>query len=379
MLRTPALQATLLLSALACVAALPAAAAETAARSLEIGAPAPDFNLPGVDGRNYSLKDFAPAKVLCVIFNCNHCPTAQAYEDRIKKLHADYKDKGVAVVVISPNDPQALRLDELGYTEFSDSFDEMKLRAKDHGFEFPYLYDGETQAASHAYGVLATPHVYIFDQSRKLRYSGGIDNSDIHEVTSNYARDAIEDLLAGRPVAKEKSRVFGCSTKWSDKRADAKKSLEKYAAEPVDLKTIDAAGVKELVKNDSKKLRVINVWATWCGPCVNELPEFVTMNHMYRKRKFEMVTISVDAANRRDTALEMLRQLHVSSTNYLFTGGDPNALAEVLDAKWEGPVPYTLIVEPGGKVLYRHTGEIDPLEVKRTIVNYIGRTYAGER
>src|SRR5262249_22936609 len=148
-------------------------------KTLPIGATAPDFRLPGVDGREYSLKDFADARVLVVVFTCNHCPTAQAYEDRIIRLHADYKDKGVALAAISPNDPKAVRLDELGYTDLSDSFEEMKLRAKDRKFAFPYLYDGETQKTSIAYGVLATPQVYIFDGERKLRYVGPIDNSDI--------------------------------------------------------------------------------------------------------------------------------------------------------------------------------------------------------
>src|SRR5438445_5333293 len=95
--------------------------------TLDIGESAPDFKLPGVDGKTYTLKDFADAKILCIIFTCNHCPTAQAYEQRIIKLHADYKDKGVALVAISPNDPKAVRLDELSYTDLSDSFDEMKL------------------------------------------------------------------------------------------------------------------------------------------------------------------------------------------------------------------------------------------------------------
>src|SRR6185295_17306300 len=140
---------------------------------------------------------------------------------------------------ISPNDPQALRLDELGYTEFSDSFDEMKLRAKDQGFEFPYLYDGDTQKTSLDYGVLATPQVYLFDQDRKLRYVGRIDDSDVKTVTSHDARNAIDALLAGKPVPVEKTRTFGCSTKWSDKRPDAVKSLEKWDKEPVELKTLD--------------------------------------------------------------------------------------------------------------------------------------------
>jgi thiol-disulfide isomerase/thioredoxin len=111
-------------------------------KSLAIGDAAPDFNLPGVDGKDYSLASFADARLLMIVFTCNHCPTAQAYEERIAKLHEDYRGKGMALVAISPNDPLAVRLDELGYTEFGDSFEEMKLRAKAQKFEFPYLYDG---------------------------------------------------------------------------------------------------------------------------------------------------------------------------------------------------------------------------------------------
>jgi hypothetical protein len=119
-------------------------------KTLPIGSAAPDFHLPGVDGKTYSLKDFADAKVLMVIFTCNHCPTAQAYEGRVARLHADYRDKGVAVVAISPNDPAAVRLDELGYTDLGDSFEDMKIRANDHQFAYPYLYVGETQATAKA-------------------------------------------------------------------------------------------------------------------------------------------------------------------------------------------------------------------------------------
>src|SRR5262249_14944264 len=149
-----------------------------------------------------------------------HCPTAQAYEDRILNLHADYKDKGVALVAISPNDPLAVRLDELGYTDLSDSIDEMKLRAKERKFTFPYLYDGETQKTSFAYGVLATPQVFIFDRARKLRYVGRIDDAEIKEIHSHDTRNALDALLAGRPAPVETTRVFGCSTKWADKRED---------------------------------------------------------------------------------------------------------------------------------------------------------------
>ena len=357
----------------------PATADPPGLKTLPIGAAAPDFKLPGVDGRDYSLKDFADARLLVILFTCNHCPTAQAYEDRIIRLHADYKDKGVALVAISPNDPRAVRLDELGYTDLSDSFEEMKLRAKERKYAFPYLYDGETQKTSLAYGVLATPQVFVFDRERKLRYVGRIDDSDVKEVQSHDTRNALGALLAGKPVPVETTRVFGCSTKWADKREDAKKSLEKWDKEPVTLETLDEAGVAKLAKNEGDKLLLVNVWATWCGPCVEELPEFVTMNRMYRRRDFKLITISLDEPEKKDAALKILREQHVAVTNYLSTVKDKDRFADLLDREWAGPLPHTLVIAPGGKVLYRKTGSIDPLEVKRAVVSYLGRTYAAKK
>jgi peroxiredoxin len=347
-------------------------------KPLAIGAAAPEFQLPGVDGKDYSLKSFAEARLLLVVFTCNHCPTAQAYEDRIIKLNADYKDKGVALVAISPNDPKAVRLDELGYTDVGDSFADMKLRAKERKFAFPYLYDGDKQDAARAYGVMATPQVYLFDRERKLQYVGRIDDSDVKTVTSHDTRNAIEALLADKPVPVPTTRVFGCSTKWADKQADAVKSLEKWDQEPVKLEPLDEAGVAKLVKNEGKKLLLINVWASWCGPCVAELPEFVTMNRMYRRRNFELITISIDDPAKKEDALKVLREKKVALTNYISTVPKADKLADLLDKDWPGPVPYTLLIAPDGKVLYRKTGAIEPLEVRRAVVDFLGRTYAGD-
>jgi peroxiredoxin len=340
-----------------------------------MGSAAPDFHLPGVDGRTYSLKDFESAKVLVIIFTCNHCPTAQAYQERIAQLHSDFRDKGVSLVAISPNDPQAVRLDELGYTDLSDSFEEMKIRAKDANFAYPYLYDGDTQETAKAYGVLATPHVYIFDAERKLRYNGRIDDSEVKTVTSQDARNAINALLEGRTVPVATTRVFGCSTKWSDKREDAKRSLERWDSEPVTLEKIDLAGVTKLAKNDTKKLLLVNLWASWCGPCVAEQSELVTMNRMYRKRDFQMVTISMDDPDKEEAALKTLKENHLSATNMILNTDNLDKFAEAIDKEWQGPVPYTLLIAPGGKVIYRKSGPIDPLEVKRAVVDYLGRTY----
>jgi peroxiredoxin len=342
--------------------------------TLPIGSAAPDFHLPGVDGKTYSLADFAQAKVLVVIFTCNHCPTAQAYEGRIARLQAEYHDKGLAVVAISPNNAAAVRLDELGFTDLGDSFEDMKVRAKDHSYNYPYLYDGETQATAKAYGVLATPHVYIFDADRKLRYVGRFDDAEVKAVKSHDARNAVAALLAGKPVPVPTTRVFGCSTKWAEKEADARRSLAKWSAEPVTLEPIDLAGVAKLAKNDTKKLLLVNLWATWCGPCVAELPELVTMNRMYRTRNFQLVTISMDDLAKRDEASRVLKENLVAASNFILQVDDRDKFAEALDQEWPGPVPYTLLIAPGGKVLYRKTGAIDPLEVKRAIVSWLGRT-----
>jgi len=344
-------------------------------KTLEIGAEAPDFKLPGVDGKTYTLKDFAGAKVLVVIFTCNHCPTAQAYEGRIAKLVADYRDKGVAVVAISPNDPLAVRLDELGYTDLDDSFESMKIRAKDAKINYPYLYDGDTQETAKAYGVLATPHVFIFDQGRKLQYVGRFDDAEVKTVKSHDAINAVDALLAGKPVPVVKTRVFGCSTKWSDKQADAKKSLAKWDMEPVTLEPLDLTGAAKLGRNDGKSLLLVNLWATWCGPCVAELDEFVTLNRMYRGRNFQLVSISLDDRDQEADALKVLREHHYAAKNYVLHTDDRDKFAEVLDKEWPGPIPYTTLIAPGGKVLYRKSGPIEPLELRKAIVGYLKRTY----
>jgi peroxiredoxin len=343
---------------------------------LDIGASAPDFSLPGVDGRNYKLSDFAEANVLMVVFYANHCPTAQAYEDRIKQIAADYKSKGVAVVAISCNDPMSVRLDELGYTDLSDSFEEMKLRADEHKFNFSYLYDGKTQSVSLAYGPVSTPHVFIFDKERKLQYTGAIDNSeDPSKVKKSVARDAIDALLEGREITVKKVKPFGCSVKWADKRASVLKGLADWAKEPVGVNVIDVNDVREIMKNNSGKLRVLNVWATWCAPCVIEMPELVNINRMYRARAFEMVTISADMADKKDAVQAFLKDRQLSCTNYLIKSDDRPEFVDAVDKNWQGAIPYTVIIKPGGEVIYRHTGPIDPLEVRKAIIGYLGRYY----
>jgi thiol-disulfide isomerase/thioredoxin len=350
--------------------------APQAVKTLDIGDKAPDFNLPGIDGRRYTLSNFDKADILVIVFTCNHCPTAQAYENRIKKLAADYRNKGVALVAISPNDPRAVRLDELGYSDMSDSFAEMKIRAKDMAYNFPYLYDGDEQKVSRSYGPQSTPHVFIFDKDRKLRYAGRVDDSEKPQfVKSEDARRAIDALLAGRAVPVAKTPTIGCSIKWSSKRESVKQAFENWAKEDVTLETIDLKGVQKLIKNDSGKLRVIGLWTSWSRPSVDQLAELVTANRMYRRRDFEMITISIDSPGRKNAVLSLLKQKQASCWNYIFDGQDTYSLMTTIDKSLLGGIPYVVLVRPGGEVIYRALGVADPHELKKAIVGYVGRYY----
>jgi thiol-disulfide isomerase/thioredoxin len=347
--------------------------------TLPVGAKAPAFSLKGIDGKIYTLASFSKYKILVIIFTCNHCPTAQAYEDRIIQLAKDYHPKNVGIVAVNPNDPAAVRLDELGYTDMGDSYKEMKLRAAQKKFNFPYLYDGAAEAMAKAYGPVATPHVFIFDKGRKLRYQGRIDDVEKPTKTPNSfdTRNAIEELLQGKEVTVKTTKVFGCSIKWAEKKDWTKKGFEDWGKEPVSLEPIDEAGVKDLLKNNSGKLRLINVWATWCGPCIVEFPEFVTINRMYRGRDFEFISICLDDPAKKEKALKFLKEKQASNKNYIFNIDDKYALIEAVDPKWQGALPYTLIVEPGGKIVYAKQDLIDPAKIKKLVVDnpVIGRYY----
>lgn len=343
-------------------------------KTLEIGQSAPDFSLPGIDGKTYTLGDFR-SDILVIIFTCNHCPTAQTYEDRIIKLVDQYSSKGVGFVAISPNDPQSVRLDELGYTDLGDDLEDMKIRAEYKGFNFPYLYDGDTQETSRKYGPVATPHVFIFDKERKLKYAGRVDDSEegITADTKHDMKDAIEALLAGKTPETQTTKTFGCSIKWADKREPVEQYYEQIYNEAVSLDSIDTDGIRQLIKNDSENLRLINVWATWCGPCVIEFPELVKINFMYRHRGFELITISADNPAKYDQVLKFLQKNSASCKNYLFDKYNKYALIEAVNPNWQGAIPYTLLIKPGGEVLYVAQDQIDPLEIKREIVKVLGR------
>ena len=347
--------------------------------TLALGSAAPDFSLPGIDGKTHTLAEYSKARLLAVVFTCNHCPTAQLYETRIKKLVDDFGARDVAFVAIEPNDPQAIRLSELGYTDVSDSLEEMKVRAAYRHFNFPYLYDGDTQGVSRAYGPKATPHVFIFDSARKLRYEGRVDDSQRAAlVKSSDARNALEALLAGKPVPEPHTPAFGCSTKWKSKIDSQMEETKKYEAEPVKLQMATAEDLKRLHANPTDKVLLINFWATWCGPCLSEFPDIENTWRMFRRRDFDLVTVAANLPDEKAGVMKVLQAQHASSRNLMFATENTYGLQAAFDPHWEAGVPFTMVIAPGGKVIYQKQGEVDILEVRRAILaNLENDTYAG--
>jgi peroxiredoxin len=179
--------------------------------TLQIGQTAPDFDLPGVDGQNHSLSDYADVKVLVIVFSCNHCPFVIGSEDRMKQFVKDYADQGVKLVAINSNETE---------NHPTDSFEHMVEHAKQIGMNWDYLRD-ESQEVARAYGALRTPHFYVFDEQRKLRYTGRMDdsprvpgNESTHEL-----RDAVDAVLAGAEPAVPLTNPIGCNVKWQNQDA----------------------------------------------------------------------------------------------------------------------------------------------------------------
>lgn len=343
---------------------------------LPVGSPAPDFSLPGIDGKVHTLREYAGAPILAIVFESNHCPVSMLYEDRIRTIDEDYRNKGVTVVAINPNNAKAVRLDEQGYTDVSDSLPEMKIRSAYRHREWPYLYDGETQATAAKFGAVATPHIFLFDRNRKLQYQGRIDDN-INEslVKSKDARVAIDALLAGKPVPVQETKAFGCTTKWITKATGVEQEWARIQAEPVRLTPAGPDDIRKLRANGTDKILVVHFWTTACASCTNQFGDLETTYRMYRNRSakyasLDFVTVSTNPPADQASVLAFLQKHYAGHANLQSTGG-VRSLQAAFGAKWNPTSAFTAVVTPDGKAVFEKEGKLDVLEMRRAILRHM--------
>jgi thiol-disulfide isomerase/thioredoxin len=350
--------------------------------SLPIGSVAPDFSLPGIDGRTHTLTEFAASPVLAVVFTCNSCPAAQRAEAKLDALVARYRDRGLALVAINPNAASAMRFEDLAQTDVGESIDDMKTRAEFAHLSYPYLSDGESQAVTKQYRVVATPQIFVFDRDRHLQYQGRIDDDPTDgRAGSNDADAAIDALLAGRAVAKAVTPASGCPPIWREDTPKADAERKAIAAEPVSVQAADTAALSALRKNGTGKLLLVNFWATWCGPCVTEFPELEATYRMYHARGLEFVAVSSNDPEERPGVIEFLQKQHASHRNLQFGTPDVYALQAAFDPAMPSSVPFTVLLAPNGDVLYQELGVSDIPKLRRAILANLpdDRASSGQR
>jgi len=169
-------------------------------------APSAEVRMLNVDGRELSIADVKGARGTLVVFTCNHCPYAKAWEQRLVAIGNAYREKGFGVIAVNPNDAEAYE---------DDSYPEMQKRAKEKGYAFPYVVDA-TSGVAKAFGATRTPEVFLFDAGGKLVYHGAIDDNaeDAAKVTKTYLRDALDAVASGSPVRVAETKAIGCSIKF---------------------------------------------------------------------------------------------------------------------------------------------------------------------
>jgi thiol-disulfide isomerase/thioredoxin len=273
------------------------------------------------------------------------------------------------VVAFNPDSPAAIPLSELAYSDVGDSLADMKVRASYRHYQFPYLYDGDSQALAGRLGVAAAPHIFVFDSQRRLQYEGRIDDNPREtDVKSHDARNAIEAVLAGRPVTVARTTPVGCPVAWLSRGPARQQELARIDGEPVHLEMVGEERLKALRGNGTGKLLMVNFWATWCGPCVTEFPELEATYRMYRGRGFDFVSVSANDPEDKPLVVAFLQKQHASGVNLQFGTPDTFGLQAAFDPLMPAAVPFTVLIAPNGDIVYQELGELNILKLRRAVL-----------
>jgi peroxiredoxin len=319
-------------------------AATAQANALSIGQEAPDFTLKDLSGRRHSLRDYR-GKTVVVSFLSTQCPIVDAYHERIRKLAADYEQRGVVILGLYPNNNEPLSA--------------VKAKAAEQKLSFPVMKDEGSQVAD-LYHAQSTPEMFVIDGAGRLRYHGRIDNSpELPRVRRHDLREALDELLAGQAVTVAETRAFGCAIKRA-KPAAQSKAATKASAAAAPVARLKPAEFPKLKEQAQGKVLVVNFWATWCGPCVAEFPEFVRLDEKYRARGVEIIAISADeTAELQSKVVPFIRKQKARFDVYVQDTDDPDEMIRQFSSEWSGALPATFVFDRQGRLSYSVLGLID--------------------
>jgi len=299
-----------------------------------IGKPAPDFSLPDVNGKTHSLREFR-GKATVLVFTSTQCSITNAYTDRLKSIVSDYSPKGVSLIAVNSNSDEAV--------------DQIRDHMQKNGVGWNVLKDQGGKVAG-LYGAERTPEAFIIDSEGVIRYHGRIDDSfEAARVKRNDLRVALDELLSSRAVSVAETKAFGCQIKREQSTAsDSSVSLLK----PAELSKL---------KDDAKgKVLVVNFWATWCGPCVAEFPEFVALDEKYRSSGVNVIGISADeVADLQSKVVPFVRDAKARFPVYVQDVEDPQEMIDRVAKEWSGALPATFVFDRQGTLVYKRLGIID--------------------
>jgi peroxiredoxin len=306
----------------------------TALLLIGIGKAAPDFSLPDAAGKAHSLREYR-GKATILVFTSTQCSITNAYTDRLKSIVSDYSPKGVSLVAVNSNSDEAV--------------DRIRDYNQKNGLSWNVLKDQGSKVAS-LYGAERTPEAFIIDGEGVIRYHGRIDDSfEAARVKRNDLREALDELLSGKPVSVAETKAFGCQIKRDQAAAaDSRVSL---------LKPADLSKLKEDAKG---KVLVVNFWATWCGPCVAEFPEFVALDEKYRTSGVNIVGISADeVSDLQSKVVPFVRDAKARFPVYVQDVEDPQEMIDRIAKEWSGALPATFVFDRQGTLVYKRLGIID--------------------
>ena len=320
-------------------------------RCLPIGTTAPDFTLTDLSGRQHSLREYRGKNVI-LAFIAARCPISRAYTDRLRALHQDYGSRPDSVfLAINPS--------------ANESPDEIRHHATSNGMSFPILTDNRSAVAD-AYGAERTPDVFVIDPQGRLRYSGRIDSSHIPRRDMRHdLRQALDEILAGKPVTIPSTTAMGCPivrperSSGDEQKSASQKSTPEVTPE-VSVGRLKPADYRRMLLKPGTRAVVVNFWATWCGPCVAEFPEFVRLDAQLRARGVRFVSISADElADLNDQVIPFLRKQNARFDHFIQDVNDPQEMIDVVYKDWPGTLPATFLYDKNGKLSFLRFGIID--------------------